>query len=98
MKFNRLRVVGFKSFVGPTDFMIETGSTGIIGPNGCGKTNLVEVLRWVMGENSSKNMRASGMDDVIFSGSGGRPARNRAEVSLVLDNSDLTAPAHFNDA
>ncbi len=98
MKFNRLRVVGFKSFVEPTDFMIETGLTGIIGPNGCGKSNLVEALRWVMGENSSKNMRASGMDDVIFSGSGGRPARNMAEVSLVLDNSDHTAPAHFNDA
>ncbi|WP_020176667.1 chromosome segregation protein SMC [Methyloferula stellata] len=98
MKFNRLRLVGFKSFVEPTDFMIESGLTGIIGPNGCGKSNLVEALRWVMGENSSKNMRASGMDDVIFSGSGGRPARNMAEVSLVLDNADRTAPAHFNDA
>jgi chromosome segregation protein len=98
MKFNRLRVVGFKSFVEPTDFKIEAGLTGIIGPNGCGKSNLTEALRWVMGENSSKNMRASGMDDVIFSGSGGRPARNMAEVSLVLDNSDHTAPAQFNDA
>jgi chromosome segregation protein len=98
MKFNRLRLVGFKSFVEPTDFMIESGLTGIIGPNGCGKSNLTEALRWVMGENSSKNMRASGMDDVIFSGSGARPARNMAEVCLVLDNSDRSAPAVFNDA
>jgi len=98
MKFNRLRLVGFKSFVEPTDFMIESGLTGIIGPNGCGKSNLTEALRWVMGENSSKNMRASGMDDVIFSGSGARPARNMAEVSLILDNSDRTAPSQFNDS
>jgi len=98
MKFNRLRLVGFKSFVEPTDFMIESGLTGIIGPNGCGKSNLTEALRWVMGENSSKNMRASGMDDVIFSGSGARPARNMAEVCLVLDNSDRSAPSQFNDA
>ncbi len=98
MKFNRLRVVGFKSFVEPTEFVIEPGLTGVVGPNGCGKSNLVEALRWVMGENSYKNMRASGMDDVIFSGSGNRPARNTAEVGLYLDNSDRTAPAAFNDA
>ncbi|MGE7371075.1 chromosome segregation protein SMC [Neorhizobium sp. NPDC001467] len=98
MKFNRLRVVGFKSFVEPTEFIIEPGLTGVVGPNGCGKSNLVEALRWVMGENSYKNMRASGMDDVIFSGSGNRPARNTAEVGLYLDNSDRTAPAAFNDA
>ena len=98
MKFNRLRLVGFKSFVEPTEFVIERGLTGVVGPNGCGKSNLVEALRWVMGENSYKNMRASGMDDVIFSGSGNRPARNSAEVGLHLDNSDRTAPAAFNDA
>lgn len=98
MKFNRLRVVGFKSFVEPTEFIIERGLTGVVGPNGCGKSNLVEALRWVMGENSYKNMRASGMDDVIFSGSGHRPARNTAEVALFLDNTDRTAPAAFNDS
>tara|TARA_R110002051_G_scaffold18221_2_gene52735 strand:- start:3971 stop:7432 length:3462 start_codon:yes stop_codon:yes gene_type:complete len=98
MKFNKLRVLGFKSFVEPTEFIIERGLTGVVGPNGCGKSNLVEALRWVMGENSYKNMRASGMDDVIFSGSGNRPARNTAEVALFLDNSDRTAPAAFNDS
>ncbi|CDZ73034.1 Chromosome segregation protein SMC [Neorhizobium galegae bv. orientalis] len=98
MKFNKLRVLGFKSFVEPTEFIIERGLTGVVGPNGCGKSNLVEALRWVMGENSYKNMRASGMDDVIFSGSGNRPARNTAEVGLYLDNSDRTAPAAFNDS
>src|SRR5689334_1355839 len=97
MKFNRLKIVGFKSFCDQTDFLIEPGLTGIVGPNGCGKSNLTEALRWVMGENSYKNMRASGMDDVIFSGSGNRPARNMAEVSLAVDNSDRTAPAAFND-
>ncbi len=98
MKFNKLRLLGFKSFVEPSEFIIERGLTGIVGPNGCGKSNLVEALRWVMGENSYKNMRASGMDDVIFSGSGNRPARNTAEVGLYLDNSDRTAPAAFNDS
>lgn len=98
MKFTKLRLVGFKSFVEPSEFIIERGLTGVVGPNGCGKSNLVEALRWVMGENSYKNMRASGMDDVIFSGSGHRPARNTAEVGLYLDNSDRTAPAAFNDS
>ncbi len=98
MKFERLRLAGFKSFCDPTDFKIEGGLTGVVGPNGCGKSNLVEALRWVMGESSYKNMRASGMDDVIFSGSGKRPSRNIAEVGLVLDNSDRRAPAAFNDA
>ena len=97
MKLTRLRIAGFKTFVEPTDFHIEPGLTGVVGPNGCGKSNLVEALRWVMGENSFKNMRASGMDDVIFSGSGGRPARNMAEVGLTIDNSARTAPAAFND-
>ncbi|MBO6538812.1 MAG: chromosome segregation protein SMC [Rhizobiaceae bacterium] len=98
MKFNRLRLLGFKSFVDPSEFVIERGLTGIVGPNGCGKSNLVEALRWVMGENSYKNMRASGMDDVIFSGSATRPARNTAEVTLFLDNADRRAPSAFNDA
>ena len=98
MKFNRLRLLGFKSFVEPSEFVIERGLTGVVGPNGCGKSNLVEALRWVMGESSYKNMRASGMDDVIFSGSATRPSRNTAEVTLFLDNADRTAPAAFNAA
>jgi chromosome segregation protein len=98
MIFDKLRLAGFKSFCDQTDFKIEAGLTGVVGPNGCGKSNLVEALRWVMGESSYKSMRASGMDDVIFSGSGNRPARNIAEVGLVLDNSDRRAPAAFNDA
>ena len=98
MKFNRLRLIGFKSFCEPTDFFIQAGLTGVVGPNGCGKSNLVEALRWVMGENSYKSMRASGMSDVIFSGSGNRASRNVAEVSLQLDNSDRSAPAPFNEA
>ncbi len=97
MRFSKLRLLGFKSFVEPMEFIIENGLTGVVGPNGCGKSNLVEALRWVMGENSYKNMRASGMDDVIFSGSGNRPARNFAEVTLFLDNASRTAPAAFND-
>ncbi|MEP3429117.1 MAG: chromosome segregation protein SMC [Roseibium sp.] len=98
MKFSKLRIVGFKSFVEPMEFVIANGLTGVVGPNGCGKSNLVEALRWVMGENSYKNMRASGMDDVIFSGSLNRPARNTAEVTLFLENDDRTAPTAFNDA
>ncbi|MGE0501544.1 MAG: chromosome segregation SMC family protein [Rhizobiaceae bacterium] len=98
MRFSRLRLLGFKSFVEPSEFVIERGLTGVVGPNGCGKSNLVEALRWVMGESSYKNMRASGMDDVIFSGSATRPARNTAEVTLFLDNQDRSAPAAFNDA
>jgi chromosome segregation protein len=98
MKLTRLRIVGFKTFVEPTDFLIEPGLTGVVGPNGCGKSNLVEALRWVMGESSHKNMRATGMDDVIFSGSATRPARNTAEVMLTIDNTERTAPAAVNDA
>jgi chromosome segregation protein len=97
MKLTRLRLLGFKSFVEPTDFLIEPGLTGVVGPNGCGKSNLVEALRWVMGESSYKSMRASSMDDVIFSGSTNRPARNNAEVSIAIDNSTRSAPAAFND-
>jgi chromosome segregation protein len=97
MKLTRLRLIGFKSFVEPTDVPIEPGLTGIVGPNGCGKSNVVEALRWVMGESSTKAMRASDMDQVIFSGTGNRPARNTAEVLLAIDNADRTAPAIFND-
>ena len=97
MHFQRLRLSGFKSFVDPTDFRIEPGLTGIVGPNGCGKSNLLESLRWVMGANSAKAMRADGMDDVIFAGSGNRPSRNHAEVTLTIDNADRRAPAEFND-
>ena len=97
MKLTRLRLLGFKSFVEPTDFLIEPGLTGVVGPNGCGKSNLVEALRWVMGESSYKSMRASSMDDVIFSGNTSRPARNNAEVGIAIDNSDRSAPAAFND-
>ncbi len=98
MKFSRLKLHGFKSFCDETVLVMEPGLTGIVGPNGCGKSNLVEAMRWVMGESSYKAMRASGMDDVIFSGSGNRPARNTAEVTLVLDNVDRTAPAALNTA
>ncbi|HVL71149.1 MAG TPA: chromosome segregation SMC family protein, partial [Beijerinckiaceae bacterium] len=97
MKLTQLRIVGFKSFVEPTEVSIEPGLTGVVGPNGCGKSNLVEALRWVMGESSHKNMRASGMDDVIFSGSANRPARNTAEVVLTVDNGERRAPSAFNE-
>jgi chromosome segregation protein len=93
MKLTRLRLHGFKSFVEPTDFMIEPGLTGVVGPNGCGKSNLVEALRWAMGETSHKSLRAADMDAVIFAGSGNRPSRNHAEVVMTIDNSDRSAPA-----
>ncbi len=96
MHFNRLRLTGFKSFVEPTELPIGPGMTGVVGPNGCGKSNIVEALRWVMGENSAKRMRGAEMDDVIFGGSGNRPARNIAEVIVSLDNKDRSAPAQFN--
>jgi chromosome segregation protein len=97
MKLTRLRLHGFKSFVEPTDFMIEPGLTGVVGPNGCGKSNLVEALRWAMGETSHKSLRAADMDAVIFAGSGNRPARNHAEVVMTIDNADRSAPAAVND-
>lgn len=96
MHFKRLRLTGFKSFVEPTELEIGEGLTGVVGPNGCGKSNLLEAFRWVMGETSYKKMRASAMDDVIFSGTKHRPARNMAEVSLLLDNPDNTAPGIYN--
>jgi len=95
--FTKLRVSGFKSFVDPTEVPIESGMTGVVGPNGCGKSNVVEALRWVMGETSAKQMRGGEMDDIIFGGTASRPARNIAEVILHLDNTDRTAPAQFND-
>jgi chromosome segregation protein len=95
--FTKLRLTGFKSFVDPTDLLIKDGLTGVVGPNGCGKSNLLEALRWVMGENRPKAMRGGGMEDVIFAGASSRPARNFAEVSLIIDNADRLAPAGFND-
>src|SRR6202022_1208375 len=97
MKFTRLRLLALKSFVEPTDFEIEPGLTGVVGPNGCGKSNLVEAVRWVMGETSHKSLRAADMDDVIFSGTGTRPGRNHAEVAIHIDNSARKAPAEFNE-
>ncbi len=97
MRFTRLRLNGFKSFVDPTDLVIADGLTGVVGPNGCGKSNLLEALRWVMGENRPTAMRGGGMEDVIFAGAATRPARNFAEVALVIDNSERLAPAAFND-
>ncbi|MGQ0612071.1 MAG: chromosome segregation protein SMC [Paracoccaceae bacterium] len=98
MRFTRLRLNGFKSFVDPTDLVIHEGLTGVVGPNGCGKSNLLEALRWVMGENRPSAMRGDGMEDVIFNGAATRGARHYAEVALVLDNSERLAPQGFNDA
>ena len=98
MRFTRLRLNGFKSFVDPTDLVIHDGLTGVVGPNGCGKSNLLEALRWVMGENRPSAMRGGGMEDVIFAGAASRPARNFAEVSLQIDNTERLAPSGFNDS
>ncbi|MGE3770043.1 MAG: chromosome segregation protein SMC [Bdellovibrionales bacterium] len=98
MNFSELRLAGFKSFVEPTTLKIDAGMTGIVGPNGCGKSNLIEALRWVMGETSAKKMRGSEMDDVIFGGTEQRPARNIAEVALVMDNTTRDATAEFNNS
>ena len=96
IKFKKLKVKGFKSFVEPTEVIIEQGLTGIVGPNGCGKSNLVEAFRFVMGELSPKQMRGSELDDVIFNGTTGRPKWDIAEVTIYLDNSDRQAPSLFN--
>ncbi|MGH1378317.1 MAG: chromosome segregation protein SMC [Alphaproteobacteria bacterium] len=98
IQFASLRLSGFKSFVDKTELDIEPGLNGIVGPNGCGKSNLVEALRWVMGESSAKRMRGSGMEDVIFSGTDRRSARNFAEVSLLLNNTTRTAPSPYNNS
>ncbi|MEM9792898.1 MAG: chromosome segregation protein SMC [Pseudomonadota bacterium] len=97
MHFNKLRLLGFKSFVDPTELVIARGLTGVVGPNGCGKSNLLEAIRWVMGENRPSAVRGGGMEDVIFAGAASRPARNYAEVTLHLDNSSRLAPSGFND-
>ncbi|SBW03281.1 Chromosome partition protein Smc [uncultured Alphaproteobacteria bacterium] len=98
IQFTKLRLSGFKSFVEPTELLVEPGLTGVVGPNGCGKSNLVEAMRWVMGETSAKQMRGGEMDDVIFAGSRERPPRNLAEVTLTLDNRARLAPAALNTA
>ena len=97
MQFTKLRLAGFKSFVEPVELAIEPGVTGIVGPNGCGKSNLVEAIKWVMGETSAKQIRGNEMDNVIFSGTSNRPGRNIAEVGLEMENTERTAPAQFND-
>ncbi len=97
LAFDKIQLTGFKSFVEPTDFIIQPGLTGVVGPNGCGKSNLLEAIRWVMGANSAKAMRAKGMDDVIFSGTKQRPGRNQAHVTLTIDNKARIAPPMFND-
>ena len=95
MKFKKLEINGFKSFSEKTTILIEEGLTGIVGPNGCGKSNIVESLRWCMGENSAKSMRGSGMEDVIFSGTSNRPSKNISEVSLLLDNKNKDGPSQY---
>ena len=88
MKFQSVRISGFKSFLEPTEIQINNGLTGVVGPNGCGKSNIVEAIKWIMGENSARQMRGDGMDDIIFSGTSERPARNFAEDSIKLDNTE----------
>ena len=97
MEFKKLELTGFKSFVERTPFFIEKGLTGIVGPNGCGKSNIVEAIRWCMGETSAKSLRGSGMEDVIFSGTANKTSKNIAEVSLTLDNSDKDGPIQFRE-
>ncbi len=97
MKFKKLEISGFKSFFDKTTFLIEEGLTGIVGPNGCGKSNIVESLRWCMGETSAKSMRGSGMEDIIFSGTSNRPAKNISEVSVSIENPEKDGPAQYND-
>ena len=97
MEFKKIQLNGFKSFAEKTDFLIETGLTGIVGPNGCGKSNIVESLRWCMGETSAKSMRGSGMEDVIFSGTSNKPSKNIAEVSIALNNIDNDGPHQYKN-
>ncbi len=97
MKFKNLEMTGFKSFSEKTTVLIEKGLTGIVGPNGCGKSNIVEALRWCMGENSAKSMRGSGMEDVIFSGTSNRPSKNISEVSLIIDNQEKSGPIQYKE-
>ena len=97
MEFKKIQLNGFKSFAEKTNFLIEEGLTGIVGPNGCGKSNIVESLRWCMGETSAKSMRGSGMEDVIFSGTSNKPSKNIAEVSINLTNENKDGPLQFNE-
>ena len=97
MEFKKIELTGFKSFVDKTTFFIEKGLTGIVGPNGCGKSNIVEAIRWCMGETSAKSMRGSGMEDIIFAGTANKPSKNIAEVSLTLDNSQKDGPIQFKE-
>ena len=97
MEFKKIQLNGFKSFAEKTDFLIEEGLTGIVGPNGCGKSNIVESLRWCMGETSAKSMRGSGMEDVIFSGTSNKPSKNIAEVLIALDNQNKDGPNQYNN-
>ena len=95
MEFKKIQLTGFKSFFEKTTFLIEKGLTGIVGPNGCGKSNIVESLRWCMGETSAKSMRGSGMEDVIFSGTANKPSKNIAEVIITLENTEKDGPIQF---
>ena len=97
MDFKKIQLNGFKSFADKTNFLIEDGLTGIVGPNGCGKSNIVESLRWCMGENSAKSMRGSGMEDVIFSGTSNRASKNISEVTLLLDNNEKKCPVQYKE-
>ena len=97
MEFKKLELTGFKSFIEKVPFFIEKGLTGIVGPNGCGKSNIVEAIRWCMGETSAKSMRGSGMEDVIFSGTANKASKNIAEVSLTLNNPDKEGPIQFKE-
>ena len=97
MNFKKLELVGFKSFFDRTTFFIQEGLTGIVGPNGCGKSNIVESLRWCMGETSAKSMRGSGMEDIIFSGTSNKPAKNISEVTITIDNSQKEGPGKYLD-
>ena len=97
MEFKKIQLNGFKSFADKTNFLIEEGLTGIVGPNGCGKSNIVESLRWCMGETSAKSMRGSGMEDVIFSGTSNKPAKNISEVSIQIENKDKDGPQQYNE-
>ncbi len=97
MEFKKIQLNGFKSFAEKTNFLIEEGLTGIVGPNGCGKSNIVESLRWCMGETSAKSMRGSGMEDVIFSGTSNKPSKNISEVTLFMDNQNKEGPSQYKD-
>ena len=97
MNFNKIKISGFKSFVESTELSLQKGLTGIVGPNGCGKSNIVDALKWIMGENSPKEMRGKGMDDVIFNGTSIRPQNDLAEIEIIIDNKSKTAPEIFKD-